>query len=59
MRNKLTVPWLSRVASAPLFRWWSKGGQKASGKNVLKEQDLDHLGALHSASTHSNKKLRR
>jgi len=56
MRNKLTVPWTSRLASG-LFHWRCKDDRnKDVGQRVLKKDDLDHLGALHSASTHSKKR---
>ena len=50
MRNKLTVPWTSRLSVGRLFQWSRNSGRATKDEqNVLKEDDLDHLGALHSS----------
>lgn len=56
MRNKLTIPWTARLASGRLFHWArKKDPNQALDHRVLQEDDLDHLGALHSASTDAKK----
>ena len=50
MKNKLTVPWTSRLTAGRLFHWPRKVGRANEAEpRMLKEDDLDHLGALHSA----------
>ncbi len=57
MRNKLTVPWTARLALGRLFHGWrKKGGTKELDQRLLKEDDLDHLGAVHSTSMNSKKR---
>lgn len=52
MRNKLTVPWTSRLVASRLFHWRGKAGRKNAGQGMLKEDDLDHLGSLHAGTAH-------
>ena len=57
MKYKLSIPWTVRLALRRLFQWHGrKGHANASDPKVLKEDDLDHLGALHTASMHAKKR---
>ncbi|MEE9369644.1 MAG: hypothetical protein V3V05_12405 [Pontiella sp.] len=57
MKYKLAVPWTVRLALSRLFQWHGGNGRtNASDPKLLKEDDLDHLGALHTASMQTKKR---
>ena len=57
MKRKLAVPWTARLGLSRLFQWHGRGDRtNVSDPKDLKEDDLDHLGALHATSIHTKKR---
>ena len=57
MKHKLSVPWTARLTFRRLFQWRGKGGRtNPTNPNLLKEDDLDHLGEMHSATAQPKKR---
>jgi hypothetical protein len=66
MAFNITVPWKMHLSaggsgSPKRHGWWARwkyrGGMKAH-PILMKEQDLDHLGALHDAVLHTKRRKR-